>query len=270
MTEIVFLGCGGGRLQTVDQTFRTGGFRIHDNVNLHVDPGPGALLLSREFGLDPNDLDGLAISHSHPDHYADAEIMIESIGRESPTGGILIGNKTLLEGIDGGHPAISRYHMEKIGRVVSMTEDAMIEFRGIEFEATRTEHSDPKGIGFNIHTESGTIGYTGDTQFFDGLQDVFSDVRVLIANVTRPDEKRIDGHLCSEDLIKMLKSVQPEMAVILHMGMLFLQNPPGEESSRIEKETGVKTISGFAGTKLEIGEKVRLSRVSRQGELNDF
>lgn len=46
MTEIISLGCGGGRHQTLDQTFRTGGFRIHSGFKLHVDPGPGALLLT--------------------------------------------------------------------------------------------------------------------------------------------------------------------------------------------------------------------------------
>lgn len=270
MTEIIFLGCGGGRYQTMDQTFRTGGFRIHDEVNFHVDPGPGALLLTNQFGFDPFDLDGLAISHSHPDHYADAEVMVESIGRESRTGGILIGNKSLIEGYDDGFPAISNYHQSKIGRIVSMEEGDRTGFHGIEFEATRTEHSDPYGVGFKIRTGSGKIGYTSDTEYFEQLPELFEDVRVLIANVTRPDEKRIDGHLCSEDLKEILNVVEPEIAVILHMGMLFLRNSPGEETFEIERDTGVKTISGFTGTKLKLDDEVSVDKISKQRELTDF
>ncbi|MDP3035798.1 MAG: MBL fold metallo-hydrolase, partial [Methanobacteriaceae archaeon] len=40
---------------TITQKRMTGGFRIDDidGKNIHIDPGPGALVRSYQFGLDP-------------------------------------------------------------------------------------------------------------------------------------------------------------------------------------------------------------------------
>ena len=44
--KLTFLGSGGGRFATITQKRMTGGFRIDDidGMNIHVDPGPGALV----------------------------------------------------------------------------------------------------------------------------------------------------------------------------------------------------------------------------------
>ena len=45
--EIVLLGTGGGRFATITQKRCTGGMRIiGEGSNLHLDPGPGALIYS--------------------------------------------------------------------------------------------------------------------------------------------------------------------------------------------------------------------------------
>lgn len=78
----------------ITQKKMTGGFRIDDinGKNYHVDPGPGALIRSYQFGCNPRKLDGLFVSHAHTDHYNDAEILIESI-----TGG-MIKNRGIISG----------------------------------------------------------------------------------------------------------------------------------------------------------------------------
>ena len=71
--KITFLGTGGGRFSAISQRRMTGGFRI-DNLNgknYHVDPGPGALVRTYQFGFDPRNLDGVFVSHAHTDHYND-------------------------------------------------------------------------------------------------------------------------------------------------------------------------------------------------------
>ena len=67
--KITFLGTGGGRFSAISQRRMTGGFRI-DNLNgknYHVDPGPGALVRTYQFGFDPRNLDGVFVSHAHTD-----------------------------------------------------------------------------------------------------------------------------------------------------------------------------------------------------------
>ncbi len=270
MPKIITLGCGGGRHQTTDQTFKTGGFRIHDkNFKIHADPGPGALLLTNQYGLDPEDLDGVFVSHAHPDHYADAEVLVEAMNSEN-SAGRFIGSESAVDGDGELGPAISLYHKRKAGEIISLESGDVYELNGTVLTASSTEHSDPTGVGFKIETDSGIIGYTSDTEFFDGLSEMFEDVRVLLGNVTRPRGKRIDGHLCSDDFAKFLEVVEPDLGVILHMGMLFLRNSPREEANRIEEESGVRTIPGYLGTEISIENNINVRRKVEQEKLESF
>lgn len=264
------MGCGGGRHQILDQTFKTGGFRINSEVNLHVDPGPGALLLTTQLGLDPMDLDAIFVSHSHTDHRSDTEVLMEAVKRKSPSGGRFIGSESAVNGAEGLSPAVSKHHQRKIGEIVSLKSGDSFEFEGLKLEATPTKHSDPTTIGFMLHTESGTVGYTSDTEYFDELIEAFEGCDVLMANITRPGDKRIRGHLCSQDLIELLDAVEPSISVILHMGMLFLRNSPERESQRIMEATGVRTIPGYVGTKIEMDGEISVGKVSRQKGIGEF
>ena len=83
--KLQFLGTGGGRFATISQKRMTGGFRIDDidGKNIHVDPGPGALVRTHQYGLNPRKLNLILISHCHTDHYTDAEVLIEAIRTKS-------------------------------------------------------------------------------------------------------------------------------------------------------------------------------------------
>ena len=84
----------------ITQRRLTGGIRIMgDRVNLHIDPGPGALINSINAGLNPQNLDAIFISHCHPDHYADAEILIEAMtAGMTQKKGLLVATKSVLRG----------------------------------------------------------------------------------------------------------------------------------------------------------------------------
>ncbi|MCD6248536.1 MAG: MBL fold metallo-hydrolase [Hadesarchaea archaeon] len=271
MAEIVFLGCGGGRYMTVDQRFRTGGFRIHAGAKIHVDPGPGALLLSHLHDLNPLDLDCVVVTHCHPDHYCDAEVLTEAMTkRMTQRRGVLVGSESVIRGREKWGPAVSPYHQSKVGEVVCLRPGETCEIGEVKLEGTPTKHSDPTTFGIKFHTSAGLVGYTGDTEYFEELPEYFKGSRVLIINVTRPQNRRIRWHLCSDDAIDILKRVEPELAVMIHMGMLFLRNPPDEEAARIERESGIRTVPGYPGTRLTIGKEISVARPLKQATLGDF
>jgi phosphoribosyl 1,2-cyclic phosphodiesterase len=271
MVELVFLGCGGGRYETIDQRFKTGGFRLHAGIKIHVDPGPGALLLSHQHDLNPLALDCVVATHCHPDHYCDAEVLIEAMTQHmTRKRGVLIGSESVLKGVGKFGPAISRFHQKKPQNVVCLRAGESYEFDDLKFEATPTRHGDPTAFGLKIYSQEGTIGYTNDTQYFDGLAKHFKGSRVLIANVTRPLAMRIPWHLCSDDLIALLKRVKPELAVMVHMGMLFLKHPPEKEATRIKAATGVKTMPGYAGLRVTLDKEVKFRRPTKQPTLEAF
>ena len=119
--KITFLGSGGGRFSAISQRRMTGGFRI-DNLggkNYHIDPGPGALIRTYQFGFNPRNLSGVFVSHSHTDHYNDAEILIEAMTRGmTKKMGTIVGSTSVLEGYDKWGPCISKYHQSNSDVVV--------------------------------------------------------------------------------------------------------------------------------------------------------
>ncbi|MEA1904493.1 MAG: MBL fold metallo-hydrolase [Candidatus Hadarchaeota archaeon] len=271
MIELVFLGAGGGRYMTADQHFKTGGFRLHTQAKIHIDPGPGALLLTHQLGLNPLDLDCVVASHCHPDHYADAEVLVEAMTQHmTRESGVLVGSESVLHGKGKWGPAISDYHQGKAGRVICMKPGDSLELRDLKLEATPTKHSDPTTFGLRFHSQSGIIGYTNDTEYFEELSNYFRGSRVLILNITRPLDRRIRWHLCSDDAIELLREVKPELAVMVHMGMLFVRHSPEEEAARIERESGVKTVPGHVGTRVVMDEEIKVNRPTRQPSLESF
>jgi len=118
--ELILLGTGGGRFATLTQRRRTGGIRLlSDTVNMHMDPGPGALIYSLEAGLDPQKVRAVLVSHSHPDHYTNAEILIEAMTRGmTRKRGLLAAPSSVLFGNDICGPAISEYHQKMPEEVV--------------------------------------------------------------------------------------------------------------------------------------------------------
>jgi len=112
--EIVFLGTGGGRFATITQKRRTAGIRVlSENLNLHLDPGPGALVHSIEEGLDPQKVNAILVSHCHPDHYTDAEVLIEAMTRGmTHKQGVLAAAKSVLKGNSICESSISKYHQQ--------------------------------------------------------------------------------------------------------------------------------------------------------------
>ena len=252
--KITFLGTGGGRFSAISQRRMTGGFRI-DNLNgknYHVDPGPGALVRTYQFGFDPRNLDGVFVSHAHTDHYNDAEILIEAMTRGmTKEYGVVLGNKSVLDGYERWGPGITKYHQSNSKKYV-LEPNQVENINGCSVKGTKTVHGDPEGVGFQIDYRGFKISYTSDTGYFEDLHKYHEGADILIASVLRPGNKSIRGHLCSRNFIELLKEVKPKLAIMTHFGLKMLSIDPIDEAKRITKETGVKTLAAFDGMSFEV------------------
>ena len=255
--NITFLGSGGGRFSAISQRRMTGGFRI-DNIggrNYHIDPGPGALIRTYQFGLDPRELNGVIVTHSHTDHYNDAEILIESMtkGMTRDTG-VIVGSESVLEGYDKWGPSISQYHKSK-SDVVVLKPDESRHLNNFKIKGTKTLHGDPTGIGFQINYRGFKLSYTSDTAYFEGLSKFHRGADILIASVLRPGKRSIDGHMCTHDFIKLINEVKPKVAVMTHLGLKMISSNPVSEAKYIFRKTGVKTIAAYDGLSFRVNYK---------------
>ena len=263
MTDILFLGTAGGRFATIYQKRATGGLLIDDrDARIHLDPGPGALVQLNKYGIDPTRTDGILVSHCHPDHYVDAEILIEAMthgGREKR--GVVAGSSSVLNGYEDYGPAISAYHRGLPEYCTALEFDKDLYINRLYVKAAPAFHSDPTTISFRIFSRNGIISYIPDTTYNDLLIENHSGSRIIIVSMTRPRNGRIPHHLCTEDVVVLLKKTQPEIAFLTPLGMRILNNnaAPGE-AEWIEKKTGVRTVAAQDGMRVRVGKSLDILR----------
>jgi len=268
--EILFLGTGGGRFATITQKRRTAGIRIlGEKLNLHLDPGPGALVYSVASELSPEKINALLVSHCHPDHYTDAEVFIEAMTRGmTRKRGLLAASHSVLYGNEVCGPSISKYHQQMPEKVIEAKPGVKFQVGNLNVAVTEARHSDPDTVGFRFETEDvGDIAYTSDTEYFEGVGKYYKGVRLLILCVMRPAGKPWKGHMTTEDAIKIIEEAKPENVIITHFGMQMIFRGPRNEARLIENKTGVPTIAANDGMHIKIGEQIEIVKTREKAQL---
>jgi len=257
--EFVFLGTGGARFSTISQKRHTGGIRIIRPTNLQLDPGPGAIVYSNLLGLDPSKVEAIAISHCHPDHYIDAQIFVEAMSQGGTTKkGTFMGPRSVIRGTENFDSCLTKYHRSLIRNLIEMRPGTQTNIGKTKITATSAHHSDPDAIGFRFSFETGDVGYSSDTEYYPELCSQYTEVRLLILCVLRPGNSTWRGHLSSDDAIRILREIRPEMCVLTHFGLKMISADPPAEARRIERETGIRTIAAEDNMLLSMGHDLRV------------
>ena len=272
--NIIFLGTGGGRFTTITQKRRTAGMRImSEGLNLHLDPGPGALVYSISEGLDPQKLNAIFISHCHPDHYTDAEVLIEAMTHGTiQKRGILVAAKSVLNGSKACEASISKYHQQMPEQKIEAVPGMKFQLVNLNVSVMEARHTDPDAVGFRFETsEFGDFAYTSDTEYFEGISKYYERVRLLILCVMRPSGKPWKGHMTTDDAIKIIEATHPEKAILTHLGMQMIFHGPAKEAKLIEEKTGVSTVAAVDEMLINFGETINVQVSGKaQQDLNKF
>jgi phosphoribosyl 1,2-cyclic phosphodiesterase len=260
--EIILLGTGGGRFTTITQKRRTAGIRIIGNsLNLHLDPGPGALVHSVNEDLDPQKLNAVFVSHCHPDHYTDAEVLIEAMAHgATKKRGVLAAARSVLHGSKAGFDrVISTYHQQMPEQVIEALPNTSFRIDDVEVSVTAAKHSDPDAVGFRFDTtEFGDFAYTSDTEYFEGIERHYAGVRLLLLCVMRPAGRPWKGHMTTNDAVRIVEQTRPELAVLTHLGMQMIFQGPAKEAKLVEEKTGVYTMAAVDGMRISFGKTINV------------
>lgn len=230
----------------------TGGIYIRNlDEKYIIDPGPGTLTMMKRIGLNPTKIDGILVSHAHPDHSTNVEVLIEAMtkgGRKKR--GVLVGSESVINGTDDIDPVVSphfldlveRYDVLKPGMKFALSDDANV-------RATPSDHTDPTTIGFVFDFKNHTVrlGYVSDTQWHPGLIRAFEGCDVLIVANTRPLGMPLAYHLSTEDTLKLASEVRPYLLVLTHLGIKMLEANPIKEARWIEAQCHVWTMAAVDG-----------------------
>jgi len=267
VTELTFLGTGGGRFTTISQLRQTGGIYLRDRgLNCNIDPGPGALVHMHRYGLDPTLTDTVMVSHAHPDHWTDTTILLEGITRGGlDKKGTLVAPPSVLHGVrarDGRQlgPVVSRFHQQMMGQVHEVRPGDEVDINGIyHLTATKQDHSDPDTVGFRMRLTHGQFSYIIDTQYYDGLADWHSGSRFVVCQMTRGGSERVPWHMCTDDVERLAEQIRPKLLLLTHFGYKTLKDgDPGVWAQRITDRTGVPTVAGRDGMRVTMGTEPEL------------
>ncbi len=263
MTRFMFMGTGGGRHTTMFQARSTGGFLIDTGSSMiHVDPGPGALTNMCQIGYDLRKTDAVVISHCHPDHYSDAQVVIEGMTYGGwRRRGAIFGNVSYMEGYQGLGPMISDYHKNLATSCHVMRPGDVLDIAGLRTVITRADHSDPMNVGFRFETENGIVSYVSDTYYSDEIAEQYKGSRVVFLPITTPSGNRIKGHMCTDDAIPFLNIVRPELCIFIHLGIVLLKHDPVAQAKMVEDATGVRTIAGEDLMTLDVGKELSIGHL---------
>ncbi len=248
--KIFFLGTGGGRYTTISQARHTGGIIVYANQKqIHIDPGPGALVRLVENKINPMETSIIFVSHQHIDHSNDLNILIEGMSKATKKkSGVVICSKGVEQKV------ISDYHKNLVQDIIVIEDGKMVEIDNIAFEGTKCRHTEPEAVGVRIDDGNYKLVYTSDTYIYDGFEKVLDGADAVIANVILPGKWNLKHHMCSQDFIEAVKRCinKPKLIIITHFDIKMLKVGPDKVAKKIEEKTGVKTIAAKDNMEIEL------------------
>lgn len=248
--SIRFLGTGGARFVVAKQIRASGGFWIRFGpTQVHVDPGPGALV--RALGTvppqRPAELDAIVLSHKHLDHAGDVNAMIEAMAQGGwKRRGALFAPRDAWD----DDSILLGYARRFVPRHVVVEERGGPWPIGDVAVRSSVRHVHPvETYGLHFTYAGRTVSYLPCTRYFDGLIADYAAHRpdVLIVNILRLHDALDVDHLMFDEAKRIIAGVRPGVAIMTHFGTKMLEADPRRLAYELEDEIGVKVYAAHDG-----------------------
>jgi len=264
-SNVLFLGSGGARFVVARQLRASGGmwFRFGE-TQLHVDPGPGALVraLSRVPPCNPRELSAIVLSHKHLDHAGDATAMIEAM----TSGGFRRRGALLApaDALDGEGATVLPYAQRFVERIERLEEHGGPYSVGEVAMHTSIRHvHSVDTFGMHFAYNDLRVSYLPCGKYFEGLAQDYAAAKpdVLIVNVLRFSDGMDVDHLTWDAARQVVEHVRPRVAIFQHFGTKMLEANPVALAQRVEDDLGIRAIAARDG--LEIDLDIEVAAVAR-------
>jgi ribonuclease BN (tRNA processing enzyme) len=249
VARIIFLGTAGSSAVATKNLRSSGGIILQlEDLQFHLDPGPGSLSQAKEYGINLNHNTAVLVSHCHMNHCNDLNSVIEAMTHGGlETRGVVAASKSVLTSIDGGHPFLTKHHQSLLEKVIPLEKNHKLGIDLVEINALPASHTDKTAVGFKFFCPKFTLSYTGDTSLTVDLIEGLMGSDILILNVPYPGDRAQGKNLDSASAIQIISKVQPKLAIITHFGLEMLKADPLQEAREIQRLTGVQTIAAIDG-----------------------
>lgn len=257
--SVLFLGSGGARFVVARQLRASGGMWLRfGTTQIHVDPGPGALVraLSHVPPCNPRGLDAIVLSHKHLDHSGDVNALIEAM----TSGGFRRRGALLApaDAFDDEHvvlPYAVRFveHVERLTASSGPYSVGEVEI----FTSLQHEHA-VQTYGLHFVHDGLRVAYLPCGRYFDALAADYAAHHpdVLLVNVLRFRDQMDVDHLTWSDARRIVAEVRPKVVVFGHFGTKMLEADPPRLAEELEDELGIRVIAAYDGLVLDLETEV--------------
>jgi ribonuclease BN (tRNA processing enzyme) len=197
------------------------GYLVEGDGRLLLDCGPGVLgRLRADDGGWPN-VDAVAITHFHLDHWGDLVPWVFGAafgpGRTAakpelwlPPGGIERLREYGKRMAFGGHVAV-------VVEVREYAEGEPFRAAGFDVVAVRLEHYSELTFGLRVSNHAGTVAYSGDTGPSPALAELARDADLFLCEATlREPEPNERGHLSEDEAVEAFEASGAKRLVVIH------------------------------------------------------
>jgi len=245
-SSILFLGSGGARFVVARQFRASGGMWMRfGETQIHVDPGPGALVraLAHVPPCNPRELAAIALSHKHLDHAADATPMIEAM-----TSGGFRRRGVLLAPADAlaGEPTVLPYAQRFVERVERLgPHGGPYRIEDVELRTSIAHEHAVETYGMHFTYGELRVSYLPCGRYFDRLAADYAahEPDVLVVNVLRFEDAMKVDHLTWPEARRVVDEVRPRVAIFQHFGTKMLEQAPERLAQQLEDDLGIRVIA---------------------------
>lgn len=265
MVSVLFLGSGGARFVVARQIRASGGMWMRfGQTQVHVDPGPGALVraLSHVPPCNPRELDAIVLSHKHLDHSGDVNAMIEAM----TTGGFRKRGAVFAPADAFEDEAVVLPYVQRFAeRVVALAANAgPYEIGAVTLRTSSAHVHAAQTYGLHFEHEELRLSYLPCGRYFDGLIDEYARHRpdALIVNVLRFRDSLDVDHFTWDDAQRTIEGVRPKVAILQHFGTKMLEQDPSELAQALEDRLGLRVIAADDGVLVDVTTEVAAAGVA--------
>jgi ribonuclease BN (tRNA processing enzyme) len=188
-----------------------------------MDCGATAMVSMNRYGVNPNAIDLILISHLHGDHFGgipfyilDAQLHSK---RQRPL--VVAGPPGIRRRLDAAmevmFPGSSKVQRKFTMEVLELLPGEPYRFRTLTVTPVVVDHAsgDP-ALAFRVDCEGKRVAYTGDTAWTEAIREIALDANLLIAEAYFY-EKPIKYHLSYRTLVEHLGGMNPGRVLLTHM-----------------------------------------------------
>ena len=224
--QVTFLGCGdafgsGGRYQTCI-------LLASSSQKVLLDSGCSAMIAMRRFGVDPNEVSAIFLTHLHGDHFGgvpffllDAQMISK---RTAPL--TIVGppgtRERILSLMEVMFPGSSKVQRAFPWEIIDLEPGTLRDVAGAKLTAYPMVHpSGSLSTAVRVAFSGRTVVYTGDTEWNDSLVAAARNADLLISECYSYDTA-VKFHLNHQTLMARLPELGVKRVILTHMGREML------------------------------------------------